>query len=159
MNCSLRRLSRWLLPGLLVLVLLLPAAPALAQGEARTWSLNDLDGRRWGLSLFEQPDPAYPSGLRLRLNARSPGLSPDHDRPLAVRDGQGNSWRLPNRSGELVNRGEPLPDTSAQFDAVALDPPPSPVMPLQLEVPLAGGGGSLLQLEPDLVEALHEALP
>jgi hypothetical protein len=58
-----------------------------------------------------------------------------------------------------VNRGEPLPDTSAQFDAVALDPPPSPVVPLQLEVPLAGGGGSLLQLEPDLVEALHEALP
>ncbi len=156
---SLRRLSRWLLPALLALLLLLPAAPVLALDGARTWSLTDLDGRRWGVSLFEQPDPAYPGGLRLRLNARSPGLSLDHDQPLAARDGQGNSWSLPNRSGELVNRGEPLPDASAQFDAVALDPPPSPVMPLQLEVPLAGGGGSRLQLEPDLVEALHEALP
>jgi hypothetical protein len=158
------RLSR-LLPWLLALVLLLPAAPALALDGARTWSLDDLDGQRWGVSLFEQPDPDYPSGLRLRLNARSPGLSLDHGQPLAVRDGQGNSWSLPNRSEELVTRQEAargeaaLPATSAQFDAVALDPPPSPVMPLQLDVPLAGGDERVLQLEPDLVRALHAALP
>ena len=158
------RLSR-LLPWLLALLLLLPAAPALALDGARTWSLDDLDGRRWGLSLFEQPDPAYPTGLRLRLNGRSPGLAPDHDRSLAVRDGQGTTWSLPNRSEELVVRQEAargeaaLPPGSAQFDAAALDPPPSPVMPLQLDVPLAGGGESVLQLEPDLVQALHAALP
>ncbi|MCP9883511.1 DUF3122 domain-containing protein [Synechococcus sp. ATX 2A4] len=131
----------------------LAEAPALAEGSAAAlaaamaeaspphWTLSDAAGQRWGLVLFEQPDPAYPAGPRLRLNALEPGQRIDHQRPLQVDDGAAQQWQLPNRSEELVAAGETaLPPGAAQFDAAGLVPPPSDRRPLRLLVPMADGG-------------------
>jgi hypothetical protein len=131
-----------------------PAAPAIQQ-----WSVSDGLGHGWGLSLFEQPDPDFAPGWRLRLNARTPGLSPDHQRPLVIGDGLGGAWELANRSEELVARGEgDLPAGSAQFDATDLNPRPRDALPLRLTLPLADGTTASLTLGPEVVAALH-ALP
>lgn len=120
--------------------LLLPARPLMAAEAPQHWTLSDAAGQRWGLALFEQPDPAYPSGFRLRLNALEPGLALDHQRPLLLDDGGDHRWQLPNRSTELVaTEGAALPPGSAQFDTTALVPAPSAVQPLRLQVPLADG--------------------
>jgi hypothetical protein len=120
--------------------LLLPARPLMAADAPQHWTLSDAAGQRWGLVLFEQPDPADPSGCRLRLNALEPGLVLDHQRPLLLDDGGDHRWQLPNRSAELVATGvAALPPGSAQFDTAGLVPAPSAVQPLRLQVPLAGG--------------------
>jgi hypothetical protein len=82
----------------------------------------------------------------------------DHQRPLLLSDGLGGAWTLPNRSEELVRQGEELiPQSSAQFDVHALDPRPSDVLPLQLEVPTDNQEGEILvMLQPEVVQALHE---
>jgi hypothetical protein len=130
---------------------------ARAAADPQRWSLTDSSGHLWGLSLFEQPDPAYPAGWRLRLTARSPGQTVDHQRPLLLSDGLGGAWTLPNRSEELVRSGEEvIPEASAQFDAHALDPRPSEVLPLQLAVPTDDReGAALVMLQPEVVQALH----
>lgn len=146
--------------------LLLPARPVMAAAAPQHWTLSDAAGQRWGLVLFEQPDPAYPSGFRLRLNALEPGLALDHQRPLLLDDGGDHRWQLANRSGELVAAGvNPLPPASAQFDTTGLVPAPSTVQPLRLRVPLAGGEagteGTALMLGAGPTEALSQsaALP
>ncbi len=146
---------------LLALALLLLPLQAQAASDAQRWSLTDSSGHLWGLTLFEQPDPAYPAGWRLRLNARSPGQSVDHQRPLLLSDALGGAWLLPNRSGELVVIGaEDIPEASAQFDADAMEPRPSEVLPLQLQVPTDDREGTaLVTLQPDVVQALHGLPP
>ncbi len=139
--------------------LLLPARPLMAAEAPQHWTLSDAAGQRWGLVLFEQPDPAYPSGFRLRLNALEPGLALDHQRPLLLDDGGNHRWQLPNRSAELVaTEGAALPPGSAQFDTAGLVPAPSAVQPLRLQVPLAGGEAdtaeTTLMLGADPTEAL-----
>jgi hypothetical protein len=120
--------------ALLALTLMVLPLQAQAAVDTQRWSFTDSSGHLWGLTLFEQPDPAYPAGWRLRLTARSPGQVVDHQRPLLLSDGLGCAWTLANRSDELVRQGEELiPESSAQFDAHALDPRPSEVMPLQME--------------------------
>ena len=117
---------------------------AQAAVDPQRWTLTDSSGHYWGLTLFEQPDPAYPAGWRLRLTARSPGQVVDHQRPLLLSDGLGGAWNLPNRSEEMVRQGEEvIPEASAQFDAHDLDPRPSEVLPLQLEVPTDNQEGAL----------------
>lgn len=145
-----------------LLALTLLVAPVQIQAATRSqhWALTDSAGHLWGLNLFEQPDPAYPAGWRLRLTARSPGQRVDHMRPLLLSDGLGSGWMLPNRSEELVQSGEPLlPETSAQFDLNALEPGTSEALPLQLELPTDDRTGSaLVVLPPELGQAL-DALP
>jgi len=143
---------------LLALTLLVLPLQAQAAVDPQRWSLTDSSGHSWGLTLFEQPDPAYPAGWRLRLTARSPGQGVDHQRPLLLSDGLGGAWNLPNRSEELVRQGEEvIPEASAQFDAHALDPRPSEVLPLQLEVPTDDQEGAVLvMLQPEVVQELHE---
>jgi hypothetical protein len=141
---------------LLLVVLGLGPGTALADAAPQRWNLTDQGGQRWSLSLFAQPDPAYPGGDRLRLNALSPGLAVDHRRPLRISDGLGQAWQLANRSEELVAPGaEALPPGSAQFDAADLRPRPSEALPLLLAVPLAGGEEALLPLGPQETLALH----
>ncbi|MCP9821041.1 DUF3122 domain-containing protein [Synechococcus sp. Cruz-9H2] len=146
-----------------LLALTLTVLPLLAHAEAdpQRWTLTDSSGQVWGLTLFEQPDPAYPAGWRLRLTARSPGQVVDHQRPLLLSDGLGSAWTLPNRSEELVRQGEEvIPQSSAQFDMSALDPRPSEVLPLQLEVPNDDREETtLVMLQPEVVQALHELPP
>jgi hypothetical protein len=116
------------------------AAGSLAAPAIQQWSVSDGLGHGWGLSLFEQPDPDFAPGWRLRLNARTPGVSLDHQRPLMIGDGLGGAWKLANHSEELVARGEgTLPAGSGQFDATDPDPRPRDVLPLQLTLPLADG--------------------
>jgi hypothetical protein len=143
---------------LLALTLMVLPLQAQAAADPQRWSLTDSSGHLWGLTLFEQPDPAYPAGWRLRLTARSAGQMVDHQRPLLLSDGLGGAWTLPNRSEELVRQGEELiPQSSAQFDVHALDPRPSDVLPLQLEVPTDNQEGEILvMLQPEVVQALHE---
>jgi hypothetical protein len=143
---------------LLALTLIVLPFQAQAAVDPQHWSLTDSSGHHWGLTLFEQPDPAYPVGWRLRLTSRSPGLTVDHQRPLLLSDGLGAAWVLPNRSEELVRQGEEvIPESSAQFDARALDPRPSDVLPLQLEVPTQNQEGTILvMLQPEVVQALHK---
>jgi hypothetical protein len=146
---------------LLALTLMVLPLQAQAAVDPQRWSLTDSSGHLWGLTLFEQPDPAYPDGWRLRLTARSPGQVVDHQRPLLLSDGLGGAWVLPNRSEELVRQGEAvIPESSAQFDVHALDPRPSDVLPLQLEVPTANHEGTtLVMLQPEVVQALHDLPP
>lgn len=143
---------------LLALTLMVLPLQAQAAVEPQRWSLTDSSGHLWGLTLFEQPDPAYPAGWRLRLTARSPGQVVDHQRPLLLSDALGGAWNLPNRSEELVRQGEEvIPESSAQFDAHALNPRPSEVLPLQLEVPTDNQEGTtLVMLQTEVVQALHE---
>ncbi|MEA5441791.1 DUF3122 domain-containing protein [Cyanobium gracile] len=147
-----------LAPLLLVLVLVLALAPGLARAadDVQRWSLRDQDGNRWSLRIFAQPDPAYPSGDRLRLSALTPGVAVDHVKPLLISDGAGGSWTLANRSAELVPAGEsPLPEGSAQFDMAALLPRPSDALPLELSLPLAGEATARLVLGAGETQALH----
>jgi hypothetical protein len=146
---------------LLALTLMVLPLQAQAAVDPQRWSLTDSSGHLWGLTLFEQPDPAYPAGWRLRLTARSPGQVVDHQRPLLLSDSLGGAWVLPNSSEELVRQGEELiPESSAQFDVHALDPRPSEVLPLQLEVPTDNQEGTtLFMLQPEVVQALHELPP
>lgn len=140
--------------GLAQLLLPLQAGAAV---EHQRWNLTDPQGSRWGLTLFEQPDPAYPAGWRLRLQARSPGQTVDHHRPLQLSDGLGGTWTLPNRSEELVPPGDgTIPAASGQFDAGELTPRPSDVLPLRLEVPSSDLSNSVpLMLPPEVVQTLH----
>ncbi|MCP9931180.1 DUF3122 domain-containing protein [Cyanobium sp. AMD-g] len=146
-----------LAPLLLGLLLLLTLAPGLASAAGgQRWSLRDQDDNRWSLRIFAQPDPAYPSGDRLRLSALTPGIAVDHSRPLLISDGIGGAWTLANRSEELVAPGGgELPEGSAQFDMAALLPRPSEALPLELTMPLAGEASALLVLGPEETEALH----
>jgi hypothetical protein len=148
----------WLARITLAFCLFVPA-PAWATADTERWNLTDQAGHGWVVTLFEQPDPAYPGGLRLRLNARAPGVEVDHDRPLSVKDTLDGVWTLPNRSAELVQAGqEGIPVGSAQFDTESLIPRPSDVLPLRLALPLSDGSEATLTLGPDVVAALH-ALP
>jgi hypothetical protein len=142
---------------LLALTMLVLPYQAEAAAEPQRWTLADASGRSWGMSLFEQPDPAYPPGRRLRLTARSAGQTVNHRRPLLMSDGLGGAWTLPNRSEELVREGEDvIPGGAAQFDVHDLDPRPSEVLPLQLQVPTDDAeGATTVMLQPDVVLALH----
>lgn len=144
-------------PLLLGLLLVLTLAPGLASADGgQRWSLRDQDDNRWSLRIFAQPDPAYPSGDRLRLSALTPGIAVDHSRPLLISDGTGGAWTLANRSEELVAPdGGPLPEGAAQFDMADLLPRPSEALPLELNLPLAGETSALLVLGPEETEALH----
>ncbi len=125
--------------ALLALALALAPLPALADLSGH-WSLDDGSGHRLGAILFEQPDPDFPPGLRLRLNAQSPGLTLDHHRPVVLGDGQGQQWQLANRSEELVPIGTTsLPAGSAQFDLASLRAFPGVALSLRLSVPTSAG--------------------
>lgn len=155
-----RRRRPWaptLAPLLLALLLVLTLAPGLARAdETKRWSLRDQDDNRWSLRIFAQPDPAYPSGDRLRLSALTPGIAVDHSRPLLISDGTGGAWTLANRSAELVAPdGGALPEGAAQFDMADLLPRPSEALPLELTLPLAVETSALLVLGPEETEALH----
>ena len=98
-----------------LLALTLLVAPVQIQAATRSqhWALTDSAGHLWGLNLFEQPDPAYPAGWRLRLTARSPGQRVDHMRPLLLSDGLGSGWTLP------VPRQAPCPVATNKLAAAA----------------------------------------
>lgn len=156
-SAAIARIAALALALLLLTVLAFPAG-ALAL-EPRSWLLKDQAGRSWSLTLLEQADPAYPSGLRLRLTDRSGSQPLDHQRPLRFSDGLGGAWDLDNRSEELVPAGSDLlPRGSAQFDLAGLEPRPRAELPLRLEVPLAAGGYAALFAGPDPVAALHGAV-
>ncbi len=146
-----------LAPLLLGLLLVLTLAPGLARAdEGQRWSLRDQDDNRWSLRIFAQPDPAYPSGDRLRFSSLTPGVAVDHASPLLISDGMGGAWTLANRSEELVAPdGGALPEGSAQFDMADLLPRPSGALPLVLTLPLAGETSALVVLGPDETGALH----
>ena len=152
--------AAFLLAAALLALLALPL-PVQAAAAPQQWTTTDASGQLWGLNLFEQPDPAYPAGWRLRLTGRSPGQTLDHRRPLLLSDGLGGAWSLPNRSEELVRLAEEqIPAASAQFDAQSLEPRPSAVLPLRLELPTDGRDGvALLVLQSEVVLALHELPP
>jgi hypothetical protein len=80
-----------------VAVLLFDPAPAHAQ-LPQGWTLQDEAGRSWSLTLFEQADPVFPGGLRLRFTARS------GSKPPRLRDGLGAAWELASRSDSWLPR-------------------------------------------------------
>jgi hypothetical protein len=126
--------------ALLLLLLMVRAAPPAWADTAVMWNLVDADGQRLAALLFKQPDPAYPPGLRLRLNARSSGLAFDHHRPLQLMDSRGGIHSLINRSAELVAPGTPTwPDGSAQFELAGLSPLPDGSTALRLTVSTTAG--------------------
>lgn len=136
-----------------LLVSLVLVAPAAA-GES--WSLHDETGHRFQASVFEQPYPEYPSGLRLRLNALEAGIQLDHADALQMSDAMGQRWTLANRSEEIVPPdGTPIPSGSAQFDLDDLTPRPSEALPLQLT--LTSTSGQLrIDLTPEQTQTLHD---
>jgi hypothetical protein len=135
-----------------LLAFLLGTAPALA---ADSWSLSDGEGHRLSAKVFEQPFSEYPSGLRIRLNAVDGKTALDHSQQLVFSDSMGQEWSLPNRSEEIVPKGDSsIPSGSAQFDLDALMPRPSEALPLHLGVPTAEGFLSF-DLTPQQVMVLH----
>lgn len=60
-----------------------------------------------------------------------------------------------------MREGEELiPTASGQFDARALEPRPSAVQPLKLEVPTdQGEATAVVMLQPEVVQALHGLAP
>ncbi|KEF41002.1 MAG: hypothetical protein ER33_13920 [Cyanobium sp. CACIAM 14] len=167
MSALMAPLAKRLVPGVLVLLLLLPLAPgparadgALAPADGQRWSLRDQDGHRWSLRIFAQPDPAYLGGERLRLSALTPGIAVDHATPLRISDGAGGTWSLPNRSEELVPSDQgAAPAGSAQFDLAGLNPRPGDALPLELRLALGPAGTAQLVLGPEETLALHALAP
>jgi hypothetical protein len=149
--------------GALLLGLLLWPGILWAADAPQRWTLADGQGQRWAVSLFQQPDPAYPAGPRLRVTALVPAPHPgqgvSHSAPLELRDAFGGSWSLANRSAELVppDAGD-LPATSAQFALDGLSGVPRDGGPLRLEVPLDGGARATLVLGPAPTAALVEGI-
>jgi hypothetical protein len=142
------------------LALVLAAAVILcgASGaRAEAIAVRDALGGRYQLRIFEQPDPAFPAGLRLRVNALDPAESLSHSAPLRLSNGMGRTWQLSNRSEELVPAGSPTapPPGSAQFDLGALQPRPTAVEPLQLTLVTAAGNRSIT-LGGDATARLHD---
>ncbi|WP_254977705.1 DUF3122 domain-containing protein [Cyanobium sp. ATX 6A2] len=134
------------------MAVLLGALPVMA---AESWSLHDGAGHRLNAQVFEQPFPEYPAGLRIRLNALDANTTLDHQQQLLLSDSTGQEWRLPNRSEELVQRGQsPIPSGSAQFDINALQPRPSEALPLHFTVPTSTGILNF-DLTPDQAMELH----
>ncbi|APD49173.1 hypothetical protein BM449_01210 [Synechococcus sp. SynAce01] len=131
------------------------AVPVQAAAEIQRWSLADTNGDGWAISLFEQPDPDFPKGWRLRLTALALGEQLDHQRGLELEDSQGSHWQLANHSEEQVPAGDPaVPASSAQFDLARLQPRPSAILPLRLAIPLQNGTDQALMLSPEIVEAI-----
>jgi hypothetical protein len=150
LSAFLQRSALSVLPCLLAV--LLGALPVMA---AESWSLSDGAGHRLNAQVFEQPFPEYPAGLRIRLNALDANTTLDHQQQLLLSDSTGQEWRLPNRSEELVQRGQsPIPSGSAQFDINALQPRPSEALPLHLTVPTSTGILNF-DLTPDQAMELH----
>lgn len=154
-----RRWRARLLGVLVALLLAVPvlvlAMPAQAAAEIQRWSLADTNGDGWAISLFEQPDPDFPGGWRLRLTALALGEHLDHQRSLELQDTQGSHWQLANHSEEQVPAGDPaVPASSAQFDLAGLQPRPSAIFPLRLAIPLENGSDQALMLSPEIVEAI-----
>ena len=162
MRITAQRLCDWtpvLLVALVLAVLVLGPLATQASETTLRWELRDGSGGRWGLVLFQQPDPSFPAGWRLRLMSRDPDLQLDHRRPLPMDDGMGGHWQLANRSEELVAKGDAdLPAQAAQFDAEGLWPRPQAALPLRLLIPLTGrgaAGAASVVLGPEPVTALH----
>ncbi len=159
-----RRRSAALVTGALVLMaLLLQPAVLWAADPPGRWTLSDRQEQRWVLSLFAQPDPAYPAGARLRLTALSApagqGGSPSHRLPLELADAFAGTWRLPNRSNELVPPDtQELPPESAQFGLDPLTSPPRAEGPVVLRIPLSNGERTTLVLGPAPTAALGELI-
>ena len=141
--------------GLFVLTSLLSPPPATAAETDGNWNLDDGEGHRLGVMLYERSDINAATGLRLRLNAESPRLNLDHARPLLLSDGKDQDWSLANLSKELTaSAGGAIPATSSQFDAGCLDPTPADGLPLKITVPSSAGDLSFA-LSPGQVQTLH----
>lgn len=141
--------------GLFVLASLLSPPAASAAETDGNWNLDDGQGHRLGVMLYERSDINAATGLRLRLNAESPRLNLDHARPLMLSDGKDQSWSLANRSTELTaSAGGAIPATSSQFDAGSLEPTPADGLPLRITVPSSAGDLSFA-LSPGQVQTFH----
>jgi len=141
--------------GLFLLTSLLSPPAATAAETNGNWNLDDGEGHRLGVMLFEGSDINAAKGLRLRLNAKSPKLTLDHARPLLLSDGKDQDWSLANRSAELTaSAGGAVPATSSQFDAGCLDPTPADGLPLKITVPSSAGDLSFA-LSTGQVQTLH----
>lgn len=152
------RLLAGLCAALLTLSGLALASPAQATAPIQRWSSADTSGHRWGISLFEQPDPDVAAGWRLRLNALDLDRQVDHQRPMEVHDAMGSRWQLANHSEEQVPAGDAaIPAGSAQFDLAGLVPRPSNALPLRISIPLQDAADQDLMLSPEIVAALSTA--
>lgn len=160
-------MRRWIAPlmagAVVLMVLLLQPAALWATGGSERWTLNDRQGQRWVVSLFPQPDPAYPAGARLRVTALSPAAqavqTPSHSAPLELSDAFAGSWKFPNRSEELVPpESGGIPSGSAQFGLDPLSSPPKAEGPVVLHIPLTGGERATVVLGPAPTAALSQLL-
>ena len=141
--------------GLFLMTSLLSPPAATAAETDGNWNLDDGEGHRLGVMLYEGSDINAAKGLRLRLNAESPKLTLDHARPLLLSDGKDQDWSLANHSAELTaSAGGAVPATSSQFDAGCLDPTPADGLPLKITVPSSAGDLSFA-LSPGQVQTLH----
>jgi hypothetical protein len=141
--------------GLFVLASLLSPPAATAAETDGNWNLDDGEGHRLGVMLYERSDINAATGLRLRLNAESPRLNLDHGRPLLLSGGKDQNWSLANLSKELTaSAGGAIPATSSQFDAGSLEPTPADGLPLRITVPSSAGDLSFA-LSPGQVQTFH----
>jgi hypothetical protein len=100
---------------LLALLLLSPLAVQASEAP-QCWELRDSSGVRWALVLFQQPDPAFPDGWRLRRQASRPFTRCAARKALAGIDG-GETGVGPDAAGLSQERGLNRSGSCLQPDA------------------------------------------
>ncbi|WP_346291845.1 DUF3122 domain-containing protein [Sphaerothrix gracilis] len=144
---------------LVCLVLLLTTSPALASTHVyqerpgqltyrSQQSLRDRQDRAWQAVLFERFQGETLEGVYLRL-VGYPGLvAVDQTQPLTIATGTTLAWQaLPARDRTLRE----LPGNAGQYDLQTAIAQLEGNIPLQLEVPLQGGGVAELTAAPFVV--------
>ncbi|MGP1375214.1 MAG: DUF3122 domain-containing protein [Almyronema sp.] len=141
------------------LILLLSTAPALASTHVyqerpgqvtyrSQQSLRDRQDRSWQAVLFKRYQTETLEGIYLRL-VGFPGLvAVEQSQPLTIATGTALTWQAPAARDRTLQQ---LPTNAGQYDVQTAIAQLAGNIPLQLEVPLQGGGVAEIVAAPFVV--------
>ncbi len=116
-------------------------------------SLRDRTDRSWQIILFKRYQADSLQGLYLRLIG-FPGLvSLDSQKPITIATGASAQWQA---QFALDPQTQSLPDNAGQYDMAATLADLTGDIPLQIEIPLAGGSVAQLVVPPFAVHEWRE---
>lgn len=116
-------------------------------------SLRDRSDRSWQVILFKRYQGDSLQGLYLRLIGFPGAVSLDEQQPLKIETGSSAQWQV---SPELDPQTLSLPENVAQYNvAEAIDALKGDI-PLQVNIPLAGGSLARLVVPPFAVHEWRE---
>ncbi len=116
-------------------------------------SLRDRADRSWQIILFKRYQADSLQGLYLRLIG-FPGLvSLDSQKPITIATGASAQWQA---QSALDPQTQSLPNNAGQYDMAATLADLTGDIPLQIEIPLAGGSVAQLVVPPFAVHEWRE---